>query len=143
MKKIITIIAFLSISLGAHAQEQFNPLADKEITLEIMRSIVLLLGLYLISAFILTLFRLFLTDRLKRALLEKGVDETVITALLPKNKDEKSGTIKWFTILTAIAVGLTVSSFYQPMGMHSVIIMTASIALGFLAHYFIMKWLNN
>jgi uncharacterized membrane protein YwzB len=75
--------------------------------------------------------------------LEKGVDETVITALLPKNKEEKSGTIKWFTILAAIAIGLTVSSFYQPMGIHSVIIMTASIALGFLAHYFIIKWLND
>jgi hypothetical protein len=34
-------------SLGAHAQGQFNPLADKEITQEIMRSIVLLLGLTL------------------------------------------------------------------------------------------------
>ncbi|MNR31596.1 hypothetical protein D3C85_1491160 [compost metagenome] len=108
-----------------------------------MRSVVLLTGLYLISTFILTLIRLFLTDRLKRTLIEKGADEPIITAILPKNKDEKSRTIKWFTLLSAIALGLTVSSFYQPVGIHSAIIMTVSVALGFLAHYLIMRWLNN
>lgn len=143
MKKIILISLFLSTSIIVRAQEPFNPFADKEITQEIMRSIVLLIGLYLISTFILTLIRLFLTDRLKRNLLDKGADEPIITALLPKNKNEKSGAIKWFTILSAIAIGFTISSFYQPMGIHSVIIMTASVALGFLAHYFIMRWLNK
>lgn len=143
MKKLILILLFSSIAIGAHAQEPFNPLADKEITQEIMRSVVILIGLYLISTFILTLIRLFLTDRLKRTLVEKGADEPIITALLPKNKNEKSEALKWFTLLSAIALGFTVSNFYQPLGIHSVIIMTVSVALGFLAHYLIMRWLNN
>jgi hypothetical protein len=103
---------------------------------------VIIILVFLASSFVLTLIKLFLDDRLKRTIVEKGVAEGVIAQLLPANQKGKENSLKWFAILTAIAIGLTVISFYMPSGLYAATVMIFSIALGFLGYYFLLKKLR-
>jgi hypothetical protein len=143
MKKTLTIIILTTASIAAHAQNRYNPFADKEALSEIFRSVVILLLIYILSTFVLTLVKLILNHRLKKTIVEKGAPEQVISQLLDQPENNKKGAIKWFILLTAVAIGLTIISFSLPMGVHSVIIMILSIALGFLGYYFLLKRLDK
>ncbi len=143
MKKIFAILSFMAVSFAANAQNDFNPFLDKELFQEMLRSVVVLILLYLFTTFILSLIRVRLDNRLKKAILEKQTPENIIAQLLPKNKNEQFGAIKWFSVLTAIGIGLLVVSLFQPLGFHSVIIMVFSVAIGFLGYYFFIRGLNN
>lgn len=142
MKSIITIAVLLTYAIAANAQTgSFLP-GDNEITRELLRSTVATIVLSIASGFILSLIRIILNDRLKKKMLEKGVPGEVIANMLPR-KNELTSAIKWFSILTAISVGLLVISFFPPAGIHSVIIMAFSVALGFLGFYYWAKRLNK
>jgi hypothetical protein len=141
MKRIITIIALLFYSIAVNAQTYYLFPRDRNITTELMRSTVITIVLYIISAFILSLIRIFLNHQLKNKMLEKGVPGEVIANMLPP-KNEQTIAIKWFSILTAIAVGFLIISFFPP-GIHSIIIMAFCIALGHLGFYLWVKRVNN
>ncbi len=143
MKKIIAIIPFMATSFGANAQSQFSPFTDKETYGEMFNTCSIILVIYIISVFILTIIRLLLDYRLKLIMIEKNVPEAVIAQLLAKTKNDKTIAIKWFAILTSIGIGLTGISFFQPLGIHSIVIMVFSISLGFLGYYFLLKRLNG
>lgn len=141
MKRTITIIALLFYSIAANAQTYYLFPRDRNITTELMRSTVITIVLYMISAFILSLIRMILNHQLKNKMLEKGVPGEVIANILPR-KNELIGAIKWFSVLMAISVGFLIISFFPP-GIHSIIIMAFCIALGFLGFYLWAKRLNN
>lgn len=143
MKKVFISLLFLIVSLVVNAQGGYDPFSDKEMTHEIMRSLVILAVLYLLVTFILSLIRLNLENRLKKTMLEKGTPENIVAQLLPKGKQEKYTVIKWFTIPAAIGIGLIMVNVFQPLGFHSIIIMIFSIALGFLVYYFLIKRLDD
>ena len=143
MKKILTIIILMATTIAANAQNPFNPFTDKGMFDQMFRSAVALLLIYLLCTFILTMIRLFLDNRLKKAIVEKGAPENVISQLLRQDKNDQKGAMKWFILLTTVAIGLTFISFSLPLGIHSVIIMIISIALGFLGYYFLLKRLDN
>src|SRR5687767_8404407 len=131
MKSIITVIALLLCSIAANAQTY---LGGRNVASEMMRIIVATIVLYIISAFILSLIRIILNDRLKKSMLEKEVPGEVIANMLPR-KNELTIAIKWFSVLIAISVGLLIVSFFPP-GLHSVAIMFFCVAMGFLGFYF-------
>lgn len=139
MKKIFTIIALMGISIASQAQQYFNPFQNKDAFNDMLRSGSILFLIYLLTSFVINIVKLFLDNRLKKAIVEKGAPENVISQLMPGSQSDKKGALKWFIILTCVAVGLTLISFTQPMGFHSVIIMTFSIAFGFLGYFFLLK----
>jgi len=141
MKSIIIVTALLFYSIAAKAQTYYLFPRDRNMTTELMRSTVAIIVLYIISAFLLALIRIILNHRLKNKMLEKGVPVEVIANMLPR-KNEQIIAIKWVSVLIAISVGFLIISFLPP-GIHSIIIMTVCVALGFLGFYLWAKRLNN
>lgn len=142
MKRSISILLFLFFSIIANAQPTYILSNDRGITTEFMRSIFATIVLCIICGFILSLVRIILNDQLKRKMLEKGVPGEVIASMLPR-KNELTIAVKWFTILMAISIGLLIISFTSPLGIHSIIIMTVCVALGFWGFYLWAKRLKD
>ncbi len=143
MKKLAIIISALSLAGTAGAQTSITSFDNSQAFFETMHSVVIIILVFLVSSFVLTLIKLFLEHQLKRNIVEKGVDENVIARLLPQNQKEQGNALKWFSLLTAIGIGLTVVSFYMPTAMYTAVVMTFSIALGFLGYFFLAKRLNS
>jgi len=144
MKKLVILTALLiSTATVVHAQEQDALLDDKELAHNVLNAVAILLTIYLASSFILSLVKLFLSDRLQRSMLEKQTPENIVAKLLPRHKSEKQRTIKWFFLLFAISIGLTIVYLTQPLGFHSVLIVSFSTAFGFLAYFQYLKSTKN
>jgi hypothetical protein len=141
MKRIITFIALFFYSIAANAQTYYLFPRDRGITMELLRSTVVTIVLFMISTFLLSLIRIILDHRLKNKMVEKGVPGEVIANMLPRKK-ELTIAIKWFCVLIAISAGFLIISFFPP-GIHSIIIMTFCVALGFFGFYIWAKRLNN
>lgn len=125
-----------------NAQDKFDVLTDKEFMFNALHSLVAIVVIYLLAVFILTMVRLLMNYNLKKSLLEKGATEEVIAQILPPNKSGYQDALKGFTVLFAIGLGLLAVSWFQPLGIHSVIIMVFSIAFGFLGFYFLLRRLD-
>lgn len=125
-----------------NAQDRFDVLTDKEFMFNALHSLVAIVVIYLLAVFILTMVRLLMNYNLKKSLLEKGATEEVIAQILPPSKGGYQVALKWFTVLFAVGLGLLAVSCFQPLGIHSVIIMVFSIAFGFLGFYFLLRRLN-
>ncbi len=83
--------------------------------------------------FILTILRTFLDHKLKNKMLEKGISETLVASILQKDsKSAKDLSMKWVLVLISTGMGLFVTNYYLPLGLHSIGIMAISIAIGFL-----------
>ena len=144
MKKLVILIALLiSTATVVHAQERYALLDDKELAHNVLNAVAILLTIYLASSFILSLVKLFLSDRLQRSMLEKQTPENIVAKLLPRHKSEKQRTIKWFFLLFASSIGLTIVYLTQPLGFHSVLIVSFSTAFGFLAYFQYLKSTKN
>lgn len=144
MKKLVILTALLiSTATVVHAQEQDALLDDKELAHNVLNAVAILLTIYLASSFILSLVKLFLSDRLQRSMLEKQTPENIVAKLLPRHKSEKQRTIKWFFLLFASSIGLTIVYLTQPLGFHSVLIVSFSTAFGFLAYFQYLKSTKN
>lgn len=144
MKKIFTLILLLSATLAAHAQQNsYKPLADRGTFEEMVRSVVILALVYLITSFILSMIKLFLDNRLKTKIVETGTSAEVVAQLMSVGRNDKKHGLKWFSILTAIAIGLGITGFYQPAGVYMLMIMTFSLAIGFLGYFFLIRRLYN
>jgi hypothetical protein len=73
-------------------------------------------------------------------MIDKGVSDKVVEQFLkPNRKDVKSQAIKWFLVLAGIGVGLTFTSIFLPVGVHSVAIMAFSLGLSFFVYYTYLK----
>ena len=127
----------LLLPVAASAQSPFP--INATMTAELLRSGVILLLIYLLSSFVLTLLRLVLDFQLKKQLLAAGAAESLVAQLLPRHAAQSSAALKWFALLTALAVGLLIGSFYLPWGVHSAVILLFSLALGFLGYYFLLR----
>ena len=142
MKRITTIILLLIYSISVNAQTTYVISRDRGITTELMRSTVAIIVLYIIAAFLISIVRIILNDRLKKKMLDKGVPVEVIANMLPP-KNEQVSAIKWFSVLMAISLGLLIINYTTPLGVHSIIIMTVCVSLGFLGFYIWAKRLKN
>jgi hypothetical protein len=144
MKKItITTFTFLltsALKAQAPLPETFDPFKDRDFLFDTLHIVAILFGIYLISSFILQIFRNAMSYRIKNRILDKGTEENVVREiLLPEKKENKLYILQWFFMLTAIGVGLLLVGLTRPFGLHSVAILAFSVAAGFGAYYYYSK----
>ncbi len=140
MKRTISIAIVLMMAIAANAQTD-NETSKNIIDSNFMRDLVstsgALIAVFLITTFILNFVRLVLDNKIKNRLIEKGATENLVSQLLqPFNKENKMEPIKWFCILAGIGLGLSLINYTQPLGIHSLAIMSFSLAASFLGYYF-------
>ncbi|AWM32039.1 hypothetical protein [Hymenobacter nivis] len=136
MKRIWLLLLFCLTTWGAQAQDA-PALALGSDTLESLARHVFLpgLALFLLGYFVLAAIKLVLNYLLKRQIIASAVSESIVERLLPGPQDEQNKIVKWVALLLSSGGGLLLCSWYPPVGIHSVIILLFSTALGFLAYY--------
>lgn len=140
MKKFIPFLMLLLGTLGVCAQDIIHLPGGQSIDREFTAMLGTLAGMYIVVSFILAITRSIQEYRLKSKLIEKGVSDKVVEQFLqPTAGDTRSQIFKWFMLLTGFGLGLTLISMTLPLGIHSMAIMSFSIALGFLGYYFFTR----
>ncbi len=138
MKTIKSLIAFIFTPCLASAQNNYPFQMDENV----FNAIASIFVLGLVLLFILSIVKRLLDSRLKNKIIEKGIPENAITAILKPNSKENEN-IKWFVILTGLGVAFTLINYTLPLGFHSIAIMAFSLAGSFLGYYFISKKYGN
>ena len=140
MKQVIIIATVLLLPFGVNARHDSTLQEIADIPLGVIGIPAVILALYLILTFILTFAKSIMDNRLKARMIEKGVSDKVVEQLLqPDGKDVKGQAMKSFLLLSGIGLGLTIINFFLPIGIHSIAIMSFSIALSFLGYYYFLK----
>jgi hypothetical protein len=140
MKQVIIIATVLLLPFGVNAWQDSTLHDIADIPLGVIGIPAVVLALYLILTFILTFAKSIMDNRLKARMIEKGVPDKVVEQLLqPDGKDVKGQAMKSFLLLSGIGLGLIIISFFLPIGIHSIAIMSFSIALSFLGYYYFLK----
>lgn len=143
MKKIFITLLLFSATLGAHAQSNTSLMSDTATFEEFVRDIGMLLALYLVTSFILTMIRLFLDNGLKKKIIEMGTPETVVTQLMATGKNEIRNSLKLFCALCGIAVGLGIIGYYHLSDVYALMVIAFCLAIGFLGHFLLAIRLNK
>lgn len=140
MKRFLLLLLFCLPAWGAQAQSSAAPALDLAALHPLAKQVFLPgLGFYLLCSFVLTAIKLVLNYLLKRQIITAAVSESVIERLLPGPQDEQNKVVKWLALLLSSGAGLTVCTWFGPLGLHSVIILLFSTALGFLAYYLFLR----
>jgi drug/metabolite transporter (DMT)-like permease len=95
--------------------------------------------------FILLLIKRILDYRIKNKIADRGIPESIASSILRSDvKENESLNIKWFFILAGIGSGLTIVNYTMPLGIHSLAIMSFSVAFSFLGyHIYIARTKKN
>jgi len=140
MRRIVIIVIAFFASVSVHAQTDYDLLRDGGFIWDLTHILAVLAVVFMIATFILSLIKLFFDHRIRNKIIEKGVGETVASQILqPDKKDPANIAIKWFIIFAGIGMGLTLVKAFRPFGIHSLAIMSFSIAAGFLGYYFFIR----
>jgi len=146
MKRILNLtLVLLTVNTmpTMAAQQATSVMEDKEVIFFSLNAIAVLLSIWIASSFLLKLVKLFLNDRLRRTLIERNAPLEIVTEILPKENNIVELALSWCCVLFAGSVGLTLCYFTQPLGFHSAIILSMSLAFGLLVYYFIRKHKNQ
>lgn len=136
MKKSVYTSAALVLPFLAGAQN----IDDRGLNREVFNAIAIIFVISLLMLFTISMIKLFLSNRLKSKIIDKGVPESIISQLMEqKPKNDNHANIKWFAILTGLGTALTAIYYTQPLGIHSLAIMSFCIAAAFLGYYFFEK----
>jgi hypothetical protein len=139
MKASLLLLLFCLTASGALAQNAPVQVLDAS-SLDFARHVFLpALGLFLLGYFVLAAVKLVLNHLLKRQIVAAAVSESIVERLLPGAQDEQNKVVKWVALLLSSGAGLWVCSRYLPLGLHSLIIMLFSTALGFLSYYLYLR----
>jgi hypothetical protein len=137
MKKITTITALIFAAQSVYAQ------GDNENSLyrpEVFRVVSTIVVVILFMIFILAIIKTYLDHRLKNKIIDKGLAENIAASILQTHPNEnRNSNIKWFSLLAGIGAGLTIVNYTQPLGIHSLAIMSFCISASFLGYYFFIK----
>ncbi|MDC1162050.1 hypothetical protein OAT18_01270 [Tenacibaculum sp.] len=107
---------------------------------EVYKTIVVVFVIILVMKFIITILKKMLDHKLKNKIIDKGISENLASTILqPESNSEIHSSIKWFSLLTAAGIGLFITNQYLPLGLHSIGIVSVSIAIGFLAYSLYIK----
>lgn len=143
MKKIITFVPAGFVTMTVNAQDNYSRIGEG-ISGEVFRICATIFVVLAFMVFILAILKGIFEYRLKHKIVDKGIPENIISSLLKDNKGEgRNINIKWFAILAGLGAGLTVVNYTLPLGIHSLAIMTFSIAFSFLGYYFYLKRSGN
>ena len=139
MKGFLPLLLCCLTARAASAQSALVPALDAN-ALEFWRRVIFPgFALFLLGYFVLASIKLVLNYLLKRQIIASAVSESVVERLLPGPQDEQNKVVKWVALLLSSGAGLTLCSWYLPLGLHSVIILVFSTALGFLAYYLYLR----
>ncbi len=134
------LLLFCLTACGAQAQSAPIPAFDYSLLQPLAQRVFLpVFGLFLLCNFVLAAIKMVLNYLLKRQIVAAVVSESVVERLLPGPQDEQNKIVKWVALLLSSGVGLTVCNWYLPLGLHSVIILIFSTALGFLTYYLFLR----
>jgi FtsH-binding integral membrane protein len=140
MKKAFIAAAILMTSIVANAQDNQEPLINRELIFDLIHICAVVLIIYLISSFILQLIRRNLDYRLKSRIIEKETAENIVAQLVQPDKTNPVNTLlQWFCTLVGIAIGFTIMAFTGPFGLHSLAIMAFSVAAGLGTYYLFIR----
>ncbi|HEV3324745.1 MAG TPA: hypothetical protein VG052_04045 [Puia sp.] len=140
MKKAFIAAAILMTSIVAKAQDNQEPLINRELIFDLIHICAVVLIIYLISSFILQLIRRNLDYRLKSRIIEKETAENIVAQLVQPDKTNPVNTLlQWFCTLVGIAIGFTIMAFTGPFGLHSLAIMAFSVAAGLGTYYLFIR----
>ncbi len=138
MKGFLLLLCCLT-TWQASAQRAGVPALDAN-ALELGRRVIFpAFALFLLGSFVLAAIRLVLNYLLKRQIVAAATSESIVARLLPGPQDEQNKVVKWVALLFSAGAGLTLCSWYLPLGLHSVIILLFSTAFGFLAYYLFLR----
>lgn len=139
MKRIIFVILVLAGSLSAHAQEvSFGQ--GLALNMEAFRIIATIVVLVLIMTFILNMFKKIFDYRLKNKIVDRGIPQEATASILRTEQvDNKNAPVKWFALLAGLGLGLTIVNYTLPLGIHSLAIMSFSLAFSFLGYFVFLK----
>ncbi|MCC8424393.1 hypothetical protein [Mucilaginibacter sp. UR6-11] len=136
MKKIIITIGAVAGTWTAAAAQNSNAAGDN-FRYDLLHTSSVILTIVVFSVVALTFIKWLLDYRLKNKLIEKGAPDHIVSQLLqPITSDDKNITIKWFALLMGLGIGLSFVDYFQPLGIHSLAIMSFSLAVSFLGYYF-------
>jgi drug/metabolite transporter (DMT)-like permease len=138
MKKVNMLVALVLAATPVFAQgDNQNPLYQPEM-LRIMFTIAIVI---VFMVFILAIMKLYLGHRLKNKIVDKGLSENIATSILQTNPHEdRNSNIKWFLLMAGVGTGLLIVNYSQPLGIHSLAIMSLSISASFLAYYIFTRY---
>ena len=139
MKKIITTGTVFSVPFLSSAQDNASAqsMTINEDVFNICATIFLVI---VVMIFILSILKRMLEYRLKNKIADKGISESIASSILqPNTKEDGAITVKWFSILAGMGAGLTIINYTLPLGIHSMAIMSFSIALSFLGYHYYLK----
>jgi FtsH-binding integral membrane protein len=140
MKKTLLALVILTSTVAAYAQDAHEPLIDRGLVFDLVNLCGIVLVIYLISAFILQLFRQNLDYRLKSKIVEKGTAENIVNQLIqPDKKNPRDMILQWLCTLSGIGVGFILMMVTQPIGLHSLAIMAFCVVAGLGAYYFFTR----
>jgi hypothetical protein len=139
MKRSLLLLLCCLTAGGAAAQATSLP-SDYGALYPYAKQIFLpVFGFYLLCSFVLGAIKTVLNYLLKRQIMAAPVSDSVVERLLPSPQDELNKVVKWIALLLSTGTGLALCNWSLPLGLHSLIIMLFSTALGFLAYYFFLR----
>lgn len=139
MKRFLLLLLCCLTAGGAAAQSTSVPALDVN-TLEFWRRVIFpAFALFLLGYFIITAIKMILNYLLKRQIVAAAPSASVVERLLPGPQDAQAKVVKWIALLTSSGAGLALCNYYLPLGIHSLIILLFSTALGFLAYYLFLS----
>ena len=144
MKKIILALPLLILALPGNTQETDHIARNVQNVIEIFKICSTILVIILFMVFIVAILKMFMENRLKHKIVDKGVSDTIASSILQATpQNDKNLNIKWFAILAGIGAGLMIVNYTQPLGIHSIAIMAFSISASFLGYYFFTRKLSS
>ena len=132
MKKINILAALVLATSPVFAQGgRQTSLYDPEV----IRIVFTIAVVIIFMVFILLVMKLYLGHRLKNKIMDKGLSENIAASILQTNpQEDRNSNIKWFSLMAGLGAGLLVVYYTQPLGIHSLAIMTFSISAIFLGY---------
>ncbi|MCQ6960744.1 hypothetical protein [Mucilaginibacter aquariorum] len=143
MKKIFITLLLLPGALVAHAESNTSLMSDRATFEEFVRNIVILLMIFMVTSFILTMIRLFLDNGLKKKMVEMGTPETVVSQLMATGKNEVRNSLKWFCALCGIAAGLGIIGCYHLSDIYALMVIAFCLSISFLGHFLLASRLDK
>jgi drug/metabolite transporter (DMT)-like permease len=139
MKKIASILIIMISPLVASAQDRFLGY-DFRLNMEVFRTCSIIFLIALVMIFVLSVLKRFLEFRIKNKIIERGVNENLVSSILkPNTREDGSVNFKWFSMLAGMGIGLTMVNYTLPLGIHSLAIMSFSMAASFLGYHYFLK----
>jgi hypothetical protein len=142
MKKITSLLILSVVPFIVTAQNDFLG-RDGYVNMEVFRICATLIFIILVIIFSLSILKRMLEYRIKNKIVEKGIPESLASSILqPNTKEDGTSNFKWFCILMGLGIGLSIVSNYY-LGIHSLAIMSFSMAASFLAYHFFLRRYNK